>query len=85
VCRCCQPGRDAQPDVDQKRAAYRDATQEIVQPIAGQDEVGQGGLAVCGGVVTVVPVQELLESEEGREPQHQPNERRKWRSRRLQR
>jgi hypothetical protein len=40
-----------------------------VQPIADEDEVGERLLAVGVGAVAMVPVQELLEREEHREPQ----------------
>jgi hypothetical protein len=41
VCGCRKPGNDAKPNVDKKRAGNGQATQEVVETVANQDQICQ--------------------------------------------
>ena len=69
-----EPGRDSESDIDQEDAGDSETSEEVVQAVSEQDEIGERLLAVGGGPVAVVPVEELLEREEEREAGQGPQE-----------
>ena len=72
MCRRYQPAYDSQPNVDQEGAANRESSDEIVQSISDQNQIGERFFAIALCPMAVVPVEELFQSEKAGEANKNP-------------
>jgi hypothetical protein len=63
-----EPDGESHPDVGHESRPHREASEQVVQAVAHEDQVPEGRAAVGGLSVAVMPVEELLDGEEEGEP-----------------